>query len=169
MASLCSPQRRTPADDEAFARLLSLIDQEFASLISTMRRYRERLSRHYVQRRRVDLIEGEWDEERSFPKHETTEFSYRLSPDHLAFQETAIDYCLEVVSKAGDQKKDQRLAFWGTLALMRCVGSSPAAQLSARFATVHQTKRSGWSHRFTMQMVTTKTLLMSSLTPILRE
>ena len=118
-------------NDEAFARLLSLIDQEFASINFDDARYRERLSRHYVQRRRVDLIEGEWDEERSFPKHETTEFSYRLSPEHLAFQETAIDYCLEAVTKAGDQKKDQRLAFWGTLALMRCVGSSPAAALSA--------------------------------------
>ena len=118
-------------NDEAFARLLSLIDQEFASVDFDNARYRERLSRHYVQRRRVDLIEGEWDEDRSFPKHETTEFSYRLSAEHLAFQETAIDYCLEVVTKAGDQKKDQRLAFWGTLALMRCVGSSPAAALSA--------------------------------------
>lgn len=133
------PERRivmltaTPhsGDEEAFARLLSLIDQEFASVDFDNARYRERLARHLVQRRRVDLIEGDWDENRSFPKHETTEFPYRLSADHLAFQESAIDYCLEVVSKAGDQKKDQRLAFWGTLALMRCVGSSPAAALSA--------------------------------------
>ena len=133
------PERRivmltaTPhsGDEEAFARLLSLIDQEFASVDFDNARYRERLARHMVQRRRVDLIEGDWHEDRSFPKHETTEFPYRLSADHLAFQESAIDYCLEVVSKAGDQKKDQRLAFWGTLALMRCVGSSPAAALSA--------------------------------------
>jgi superfamily II DNA or RNA helicase len=133
------PERRivmltaTPhsGDEEAFARLLSLIDQEFASVDFDNARYRERLARHLVQRRRVDLIAGNWDEGRSFPKHETTEFPYRLSADHLAFQESAIDYCLEVVSKAGDQKKDQRLAFWGTLALMRCVGSSPAAALSA--------------------------------------
>lgn len=133
------PERRivmltaTPhsGDEEAFARLLSLIDQEFASVDFDNARYRERLARHLVQRRRVDLIEGDWDEDRSFPKHETTEFPYRLSADHLAFQESAIDYCLEVVSKAGDQKRDQRLAFWGTLALMRCVGSSPAAALSA--------------------------------------
>ena len=31
---------------------------------------------------------------------------------------------------APDQRR-RRLAFWGTLALMRCVGSSPAAALSA--------------------------------------
>jgi superfamily II DNA or RNA helicase len=132
------PERRivmltaTPhsGDEEAFGRLLSLIDQEFASVDFDNAKYRERLARHYVQRRRVDLIEGDWDEDRSFPKHETTEFSYRLSAEHLAFQETVLDYCLSEVSKVGDQKRDQRLAFWGTLALMRCVGSSPAAALS---------------------------------------
>lgn len=118
-------------DEEAFARLLSLIDQDFATLDFESARYRERLARHFVQRRRVDLIEGDWHEDRSFPKHETTEHAYRLSPEHLAFQEAVLDYCLEVVSKAGEQKRDQRLAFWGTLALMRCVGSSPAAALSA--------------------------------------
>lgn len=133
------PERRiimltaTPhsGDEEAFARLLSLIDQEFATLDFDSTRYRERLARHYVQRRRVDLVEGDWHEDRSFPKHETTEHPYRLSPEHLAFQEAVLDYCLSVVSKAGDQKRDKRLAFWGTLALMRCVGSSPAAALSA--------------------------------------
>ena len=118
-------------DEEAFARLLSLIDGEFASADFDNMRYRERLARHFVQRRRVDLVEGEWDENRSFPKHETTEFSYRLTGPHLNFQESVIDYCLGVVSRAGSQKRDQRLAFWGTLALMRCVGSSPRAGLSA--------------------------------------
>lgn len=118
-------------DEEAFARLLSLIDEEFAVADFESTRYRERLARHFVQRRRVDLIEGDWDETRSFPKHETTEFSYRLTGPHLVFQEAVIDYCLSVVSRAGNQKRDQRLAFWGTLALMRCVGSSPAAALSA--------------------------------------
>ncbi|CAM5772381.1 DEAD/DEAH box helicase [Bosea minatitlanensis] len=133
------PERRiimltaTPhsGDEEAFARLLSLIDQDFGTLDFDSARYRERLARHFVQRRRVDLVEGDWHEDRSFPKHETTEHAYRLSPEHLAFQEAVLDYCLSVVSKAGEQKRDQRLAFWGTLALMRCVGSSPAAALSA--------------------------------------
>lgn len=133
------PERRmimltaTPhsGDEEAFARLLSLVDKEFGSVDFDNARYREKLARHFVQRRRVDLIEGDWDETRSFPKHETAEYAYRLSSDHLAFQEAALDYCLAVVSRAGSQKKDQRLAFWGTLALMRCIGSSPAAGLSA--------------------------------------
>lgn len=117
-------------DEEAFARLLSLIDPEFASLDFEDARYRERLARHFVQRRRIDITTGEWGEDRAFPRHETTELPYRLSPAHLAFQEAVLDYCLGVVLRAGGQR-EQRLAFWGTLALMRCVGSSPAAALSA--------------------------------------
>lgn len=118
-------------DEDAFARLLSLIEPSFASLQFDDSRYRERLARHFVQRRRIDLTSADWAEERAFPKHKTTEAPYRLSAKHLAFQEAVLDYCLGVVSRAGSGERERRLAFWGTLALMRCVGSSPAAALSA--------------------------------------
>ena len=118
-------------DEEAFARLLSLIEPSFASMSFEDARFRERLARHFVQRRRIDLVSGEWHENRAFPKHETTEFPYRLSRAHLEFQEAALDYCLGIVSRAAGGQRERRLAFWGTLALMRCVGSSPAAGLSA--------------------------------------
>lgn len=118
-------------DEEAFARLLSLVDLSFASMDFEDTRYRERLARHFVQRRRTDVVSGDWDEDRAFPKHETTEFTYRLSDAHRAFQEAALDYCFGIVSRAGSGQRERRLAFWGTLALMRCVGSSPAAALSA--------------------------------------
>ena len=134
-----NPERRmilltaTPhsGDEEAFARLLSLVDPSFTSMDFEDTRYRERLARHFVQRRRIDLISGDWDEDRAFPKHETTEFAYRLSEAHRAFQEAVLDYCFGIVSRAGSGQRERRLAFWGTLALMRCVGSSPAAGLSA--------------------------------------
>ncbi len=134
-----NPERRiimltaTPhsGDEEAFSRLLSLIDPAFASLAFDDARYRERLARHFVQRRRIDLVSKDWGEDRAFPKHETTEAPYRLTQEHLDFQEQVLDYCLGVVERAGDAQRDRRLAFWGTLALMRCVGSSPAAALSA--------------------------------------
>nr|WP_170541145.1 DEAD/DEAH box helicase [Ruegeria arenilitoris] len=133
------PERRiimltaTPhsGDEEAFSRLLSLIDPAFASLAFDDARYRERLARHFVQRRRIDLVSKDWGEDRAFPKHETTEAPYRLTQEHLDFQEQVLDYCLGVVERAGEAQRDRRLAFWGTLALMRCVGSSPAAALSA--------------------------------------
>lgn len=133
------PERRmifltaTPhsGDEDAFGRLLSLIDPSFGTLNFDDARYRERLARHFVQRQRIDLVSGEWDENRAFPKHETTESPYRLSQAHLDFQEAVLDYCFGVVSRAGSGLRERRLAFWGTLALMRCVGSSPAAALSA--------------------------------------
>ena len=53
-------------DEEAFSRLLSLIDPEFASLHFDDAHYRERLARHFVQRRRIDLVSGEWGETRAF-------------------------------------------------------------------------------------------------------
>lgn len=133
------PERRmilltaTPhsGDEDAFGRLLSLIDPSFGTMNFEDARYRERLARHFVQRQRIDLVSGDWDENRAFPKHETTESPYRLSQPHLDFQDAVLDYCFGVVSRAGSGLRERRLAFWGTLALMRGVGSSPAAALSA--------------------------------------
>lgn len=125
-------------DEEAFARLLSLIEPSFASLDFDDARYREALARHFVQRRRIDITTGEWGEQRAFPTHHAYEhrkgelgYPYRLSEEHLRFHEAVLDYCFGIVSQAGSGQREQRLAFWGTLALMRCVGSSPAAALSA--------------------------------------
>jgi hypothetical protein len=90
---------------------------------------RARLAAHYVQRRRVDI--DAWKEGGSFPTREEGEQAYLLAGEHQAFLELTLDYCTDVVEKAGSDERRQRLAFWGTLALMRCVGSSPAAALKA--------------------------------------
>lgn len=118
-------------DEEAFARLLSLIHPDFAIPAFDDLRFRERLSRHFVQRRRIDLTSGDWAEERTFPKNKSSESTYRLSKPHLDFQTAVLDYCFGIVARVGSGRREQRLAFWGTLALMRCIGSSPAAALSA--------------------------------------
>jgi superfamily II DNA or RNA helicase len=118
-------------DEEAFNRLLGLLDEGFAAGALDEEGFRARLARHYVQRRRIDITGREWDEERVFPRHETKESPYPLGAEHAAFQDAVLDYCLGVVESAGADERRQRLAFWGTLALMRCVGSSPAAAASA--------------------------------------
>ena len=118
-------------DEDAFSRLLSLIDKSFSELNFTDEEYRKRLARHFVQRRRIDLEGTEWQEQHTFPKHDPKDVAYRLSPDHLDFQESVLKYCFGIVSEAGSGQHERRLAFWGTLALMRCVGSSPAAALGA--------------------------------------
>ncbi len=118
-------------DESAFDRLLSLLNETFAGHSLEDENSRIQLSRHFVQRRRIDIVGREWGEENTFPKHETTENTYSLNNEHRNFHEAILDYCLEIVEKAGQDQRKRRLAFWGTLALMRCVGSSPASALSA--------------------------------------
>lgn len=118
-------------DEAAFDRLLGLLDPAFSVGALDDEESRVRLARHLVQRQRIDITGREWGESRSFPRHETTEKSYDLDSAHKAFNEAVLDYCLEIVSTSGEDQNRRRLAFWGTLALMRCVGSSPAAAASA--------------------------------------
>jgi superfamily II DNA or RNA helicase len=118
-------------DEAAFDRLLSLLDPGFAEGALVSDQNRAHLARHFVQRRRIDITGRDWGEERVFPSHETAERTYQLSKPHQAFHDAVLDYCLGVVEGAGPDQRRRRLAFWGTLALMRCVGSSPAAAASA--------------------------------------
>jgi superfamily II DNA or RNA helicase len=124
-------------DEEAFDRLLGLLDESFGIGALNEEASRARLARHFVQRRRIDITGRDWGEDRIFPDHETKENPYTFTPDHRAFHDAVLDYCLGVVDGAGPDQRRRRLAFWGTLALTRCVGSSPAAAASVlrnRFA-----------------------------------
>jgi hypothetical protein len=111
--------------------LLGLLDVEFSAGALDSDAGRARLARHFVQRRRIDITSREWGEDRTFPQHQTAEHAYRLSAEHVSFHDAVLDYCLGVVEGAGLDQRRRRLAFWGTLALMRCVGSSAAAAASA--------------------------------------
>jgi superfamily II DNA or RNA helicase len=121
-------------DEAAFYGLLGLLRPEFEHLAESTgeehNRLRERLSLHFVQRRRKDI--EDWRDAGLFPeKRETTELTYRLSGDWDTFFHKVLDYCADVVEAAGSDERTQRLSFWGTLALMRCVASSPAAAVQA--------------------------------------
>lgn len=118
-------------DEAAFDRLLSLLDRSFAGRTMGEEAFRIDLANHFVQRRRIDIVGRDWGEERAFPRRHTREETYRLGAAHTAFHDAVLDYCLGVVEGAGPDQRRRRLAFWGTLALMRCVGSSPAAAASA--------------------------------------
>ncbi len=120
-------------DEAAFDRLLGLLDPTLAGGAGfATDAGRIRLARHFVQRRRVDIVGREagrdWGEDRVFPRHETKEETYRFDAATQAFHDAVLDWCLHVVEQAGGRA---RLAFWGVLALMRCVGSSPAAAAAA--------------------------------------
>lgn len=120
-------------DEDAYFRLLGLLHPDFTSLSSARgdehKRLRDRLAAHFVQRRRPDI--AEWKEGNIFPRRETKELTYKLTGSWEAFFDTVLDYCASVVAAAGEDTKKQRLNFWGTLALMRCVASSPAAAVQA--------------------------------------
>jgi len=120
-------------DEAAFFRLLGLLDPDFEGLADATgeRRdqLRERLARHFVQRRRPDIVE--WKDGDVFPRRETKELTYLLTGAWDRFFGAVLDYCAAVVDAAGDDERRQRLNFWGTLALMRCVASSPAAAAQA--------------------------------------
>ncbi|MCX7864494.1 MAG: DEAD/DEAH box helicase, partial [Novosphingobium sp.] len=121
-------------NQDAYARLLSLLHPDLAREPETLdaharERYRRRLAQHFVQRRRADIAQH-WDESRAFATLMKADAPYTLSGDFQAFQEDVLEYCVGVAKRA-DGEQARRLAFWGTLALMRCVGSSPAAALSA--------------------------------------
>jgi superfamily II DNA or RNA helicase len=120
-------------DEAAFYRLLGLLDARFLGLEGatgeTREKLREDLARHFVQRRRPDI--AEWQETNLFPRRETTELTYALGGAWKLFFDAVLDYCADVVAQAGSDERRARLNFWGTLALMRCVASSPAAAVQA--------------------------------------
>jgi superfamily II DNA or RNA helicase len=123
-------------DDAAFYRLLGLLDPAFERLKDLTGgerdKLREGLSSHFVQRRREDI--DEWRDGTLFPKRDPDkpdELTYRLTGAWEQFLENVLDYCAAIVERAEGDERKQRLNFWGTLALMRCVASSPAAAVQA--------------------------------------
>lgn len=120
-------------DDAAFYRLLGLCDREFEKLQEAVgperERLRTRLGNHFVQRRRADI--DEWKETGIFPLRETRELTYSLSGKWQEFFDAVLDYCAQKVVNEEDNSEQQRLNFWGTLALLRCAASSPMAAVLA--------------------------------------
>jgi superfamily II DNA or RNA helicase len=122
-------------DVAAYNRLLGLLHPGLAlgpdgGDVNARQSYSRFLARHFVQRRRPDIQDG-WETQRVFARRETAETPFLLTGDFATFQEDVLDYCLSVTQRSGTDQRTRRLAFWGTLALMRCVGSSPAAAISA--------------------------------------
>lgn len=60
-------------NESAFDRLLTLLDQSFAGERLENDLFRRRLARHFVQRRRLDVTQGEWQEQRRNPRLSRTQ------------------------------------------------------------------------------------------------
>ncbi|WP_221028906.1 SNF2-related protein [Actomonas aquatica] len=119
-------------DDAAFHNLLSLLRPDFAELAeadeTTRRSLREELARYFVQRRRKDIEDKEWQDGSVFPRRLTAEITYRLTGAWGEFFDAVQDYCVQLANRAEASDSSGRHMIWyATLALLRCVSSSPAS------------------------------------------
>ena len=119
--------------EKAFQSLLGLLDPRFAEWEMhdlSENRLRE-LARHFVQRTRKDIESG-WESASCFPTRLSADRTYRLSPAYRDLFEKTYAFCAEIVRTGKNLKERQRrVRYWGALALLRCVMSSPAAALAA--------------------------------------
>lgn len=127
-------------DEAAFYNLLSLLDPAFLGLqsrVSADDPLRQQLARHFVQRRRKDIVEwqAETDDGRGFARRMKTELTYKLTGDWGAFFDAVQAYCRDIAEQVESTdpagQGSARLIWYATLALLRCVASSPAAAVKA--------------------------------------
>jgi superfamily II DNA or RNA helicase len=125
-------------DEVAFYNLLSLLHQRFLALQGRMSAgdpLRQELARHFVQRRRRDIAEwqAETEDGSGFARRMKTELTYQLSGDWGNFFDAVQDYCRELAEVAEREgvTGGSGLMWYATLALLRCVASSPAAAVKA--------------------------------------
>jgi hypothetical protein len=117
--------------EEAFRALLGFLDPSFEALPEEPSpearvRDRRRLAQHLVQRRRGD-IRHYVGADTQFPDRQTREETYGLSAEYRHFFHRILAYCRESVRDPAGSAHRQRVRWWAALALLRAIGSSPAA------------------------------------------
>ena len=120
--------------EDTFRSLLSLLDPAFLEMPLDLsgdenRKHREHLARHLIQRRRGDL-ESFLDIETPFPKRDFAEDHYTLHADYRALFDRVLAFCRERVLDENMELHKQRVRWWGALALLRSLASSPAATVA---------------------------------------
>lgn len=125
--------------EESFRSLLGLLRPEFSDYDfgSLSDRQRDQLVRHFVQRRRADVLN--WlGEDTPFPNRQAQETPYELSKPYRELFEKVYEFSRELV-RSGEHLSGwrQRIRYWTALALLRCVMSSPAAAVAAIEARHH--------------------------------
>jgi superfamily II DNA or RNA helicase len=119
--------------EESFRSILGLLKAKFQSwdLARLSEKERIELARHFVQRRRVDVVRWPGPNTR-FPERVKDERPYQFSPDFRRFYDDVYEFASGLVKSAETLKGwKRRMRFWSALALLRCVASSPAAAETA--------------------------------------
>lgn len=112
--------------EESYGDLLGFIHADFSDPESRKGKARERLARHFVQRRRGD-IKRYMDEDTQFPDRDPDDLAYTMSPEYRRFFEKVLAFCQEVVRDPEGGDRRRRVRWWAALGLLRAVGSSPQA------------------------------------------
>lgn len=117
--------------EDAFRSLLTLLKPEFSTLPPDLagaenEKYRRMLAAHFIQRRRGDISHF-MESKTVFPKREEKEETYHLSSEYGDFFKKALDFTREIVREDSGNEYKKRIRWWSALALLRSVGSSPAA------------------------------------------
>ena len=122
-------------DSAAFQNLLSLLNPDFAELEELEgdrhKKLREQLGKHFVQRRRKDI--DEWHDARAFPRRYTAEITYGATPSWNDFFGEVVDYVVDLAEQqeSSGSAGSSYIIWYATLALLRCVSSSPASAVAA--------------------------------------
>ncbi|HOA84130.1 MAG TPA: DEAD/DEAH box helicase, partial [Thermodesulfovibrio thiophilus] len=119
--------------DEAFRSLLGLLNPDFErwNISELTESQRTMLAKHYVQRTRKDIT-NTWESITFFPKRIADDATYELSPNYRKLFDLTYKFCSEII-QTGErlEERKRRVRYWGALALLRCVMSSPASALVA--------------------------------------
>lgn len=118
-------------DTEAYHRLLALLDPKFAAFAdlspddAKLKPLREELSNFFVQRQRKD-IEAQWSGTNlGFPERISGDALYRHNREWAQLYADVIQQLRE------EYAAGKRTSWFGMLALLRCLASSPDAAISA--------------------------------------
>jgi len=113
---------------EQFQSLLGLLHPDFVTMDvpSASKLERERLARHFIQRRRKD-VQSWLGQDTRFPDRDSGECAYDLSPRYSEFYDQVFDFALGLTKAEEAHEGRQRMRYWSALALLRGVMSSPAA------------------------------------------
>jgi len=113
---------------EQFQSLLGLLHPDFITMDvpSASKSQRERLAKHFIQRRRKD-VQTWLGEDTHFPHRDSGECAYDLSPKYAGFYDQVFDFALGLTKADEIHEGKKRMRYWSALALLRGVMSSPAA------------------------------------------
>ena len=117
---------------DAFRSLLSLLRPDFKDIPKDLsgpqnENQRKQIANYYIQRRRQDIKNFDDHQQTRFPRTESKDLSWKLTPQYRELFQLALKYAQELIGNRSGERCHQRMRWWSALALLRALASSPAA------------------------------------------